>query len=137
MNLTKREKDRLLMSLENEQNGVVLYKALAETEKNPNLTEVYRRLAATEQRHVETFTSKLKAAGIKVPEFRPSWRTSALIWLAKRFGAKAVLPTVMSMESTATGDYGKETDAKAKGMMADEQSHARLIKHIFNPLKAV
>lgn len=118
------------MNLANEQNGVVLYKALAETEKNPNLIEVYRRLAATEQRHVETFTSKLKTAGIKVPEFHPSWRTSTLIWLAKRFGVKAVLPSVMSMESAATGDYGKEMDAKAKGMMADEQSHARLIKHI-------
>ena len=130
MKLTKREKDRLLMNLENEQNGVILYSALAQTEKNPNLAEVYRRLAATEKRHVETFTSKLKAAGVDVPEFRPSWRTSTLIWLAKRFGVKAVLPTVMSMEATATGDYGKETDAKTKGMMADEQSHARLIKHI-------
>jgi vacuolar iron transporter family protein len=43
---------------------------------------------------------------------------------------KAVLPTVMSMEATATGDYGKEVDAKTRGMQADEQSHARLIKHI-------
>ncbi len=134
MKMTKREKNRLLMNLANEQNGVILYKALAEAEKNPNLAEVYRRLAATEQRHVETFTSKLKAAGIKVSEFRPSWRTSTLIWLAKRFGVKAVLPSIMSMERMATGESGKEPDIN-KGMMADEQSHARLIQHITQSTK--
>jgi vacuolar iron transporter family protein len=133
--LSRKERERLLANLSNEQNGVALYKALAEAEKNPQLAEVYRRLAATEQRHVETFKSKLKDAGIKVPDFRPSWRTSTLVWLAKRFGVKAVLPTVMSIERAATVDYGKETDAKTKGMIADEQSHARLIKYITQSAK--
>jgi vacuolar iron transporter family protein len=133
--LSKKEKETLLINLANEQNGVILYSALAEAEKNPNLAEVYKRLAATEKRHVDTFTAKLKAAGVGVPEFRPSWRTSTLIWLAKRFGVKAVLPTVMSMESAASMDYSKEEDAKTKGMIAEEQSHARLIKHISQSTK--
>jgi vacuolar iron transporter family protein len=133
--LSKKEKETLLINLANEQNGVILYSALAEAEKNPNLAEVYKRLAATEKRHVDTFTAKLKAAGVDVPEFRPSWRTSTLIWLAKRFGVKAVLPTVMSMESAASMDYSKEEDAKTKGMIAEEQSHARLIKHISQSTK--
>ncbi len=132
--LSRKEKQLLLTNLANEQNGVILYEALADAEKNPNLAEVYRRLAATEQRHAETFTAKLKAAGIRVPKFRPSWRTTTLVWLAKRFGVKAVLPSVMSMERMATGEYGKEPDI-SKGMMADEQSHARLIKHITQSAK--
>ncbi len=76
---------QMLASLQDELDGVALYAALAELEKSPQLAEVYRRLAAVEGRHATRWQSQLAAAGVTVPPYKPSWRTSTLIWLARRF----------------------------------------------------
>ena len=85
---------QMLGSLQDERDGVTLYSALAELEKSPQLAEVYRRLAAVEGRHAERWEAQLAAAGVAVPPYKPAWRTSTLIWLARRFGVGFVLPSV-------------------------------------------
>jgi len=45
---------------EDERNSATLYRALADAEKNPKIAEVYRRLAATEESHANTWAAKLK-----------------------------------------------------------------------------
>lgn len=119
---------RTLDNLSDERNSAALYRALADAEKNPKIGEVYRRLAATEQGHAEAWIEKLRAAGATVPPFKPSWRTRTLAWMAKRFGTQAVLPTLASNEDTAWHGYARQPEAS--GMIAGEQSHARLLRQI-------
>ncbi|MEW5869174.1 MAG: VIT1/CCC1 family protein [Chloroflexota bacterium] len=114
--------------LEEERNNALLYQALAENEKNPHLAEVYTRLAQTELRHAEVWVKKIEAAGASVPDFRPTWRTRTLIWLARRFGVDTVLPTAMAGEDAASQDYAGMPEAS--GMSSEEQSHARLLRQI-------
>jgi VIT1/CCC1 family predicted Fe2+/Mn2+ transporter len=122
-----------LAHLQDEFDGVVLYQTLAEVEKNSKLAEVYRRLAAVEQQHAEGWQARLLAAGVLIPPYRPSWRTRTLIWLARRFGVGAVLPSISALEQIDSHKYSQQADANA--LAIDERSHARLLRHITQPLQ--
>ncbi len=113
---------------DDEHSSAMLYKTLAEVEKDERLSEVYRRIAETELRHADEWAKKIEAAGGNAPQFRPSWRTRSLVWLAKRFGPSLVLPTVQNMEQTGVNDYNAQPGAA--GMMGQERSHAFLITQI-------
>ncbi|HEY3172472.1 MAG TPA: VIT1/CCC1 family protein [Thermoanaerobaculia bacterium] len=122
--------DRYLENLKGEQDGAALYDAVAESEQNPKLAEVYRRLAAAERRHAGIWAEKLKTAGVEAPSYRPSVRTRILAWLARRGGARFVLPSIFALEQADRDKYDSQADARAAGMPADEHSHARLLGHI-------
>ena len=114
--------------LEDERNSATLYRALADAEKNPKIAEVYRRLAATEESHANTWAAKLKATNVSVPVFKPAWRTRVLIWAARRFGANTVLPSLSAMENRGTHNYTQQ--GAPAGMIAQERSHAMLMRTI-------
>ena len=122
------ETKEILVSLQAERDGVNLYQVLAETEKDEHIAEVYRRIAAVEQRHAEAWVARLEKSGVQVPAYHPSWRTRQLSWLARRFGPGIVLPTILGAEKADTHGYSQRTDAQA--MAADENSHARLLHNI-------
>lgn len=110
-----------------ERNSAFMYNALAEIEEDERLAEVFRRIAATEVRHAEEWVRRIQAAGGQPPEFKPAIRTRALIWLAKRFGAATVLPSIQGMEQGGSSAYRQ---VGAGEMMGEEQSHARLLNQI-------
>lgn len=109
-----------------EQEGIYLYNGLAEVERDRHLAELYRRLAAIEQRHAGLWKDFLDKAGGMIPAYTPSWRIRALLWLARRLGTGAVLSTVSSMEQRAMSEYDTQPEAAEAGLPADERSHARL-----------
>ena len=121
---------RYRANLQSEHEGAALYAALAQSEQDQRLAEVYRRLAETERRHAGAWEERLRAAGQTVQPFRPGWRTRTLGWLARRFGAGAIVPIVSSMERKASSEYDSQPEARAAGMPADERSHARLFRSI-------
>jgi vacuolar iron transporter family protein len=129
--------ERYKQNLQSEYDAIALYERLAKAEPNADLAEVYRKLAATERRHAEAWASKLRAAGVAVPEPRPSWRTRTLGWLAARFGNGLVLPTITGIEQGASRTYDGQTDAVAAGMAADEHSHARMFGYLNNTTKGL
>ncbi len=118
----------ILASLQAERDGGYLYQVLAESEKDEHIAEVYRRMATTEKRHADAWVARLEKSGVKVPSYRPSWRTRLLSWLARRFGTSLVLPTILGAEKADTHGYSQRSDAQ--GMAADENSHARLLRNI-------
>jgi VIT1/CCC1 family predicted Fe2+/Mn2+ transporter len=122
--------EQYLENWKGEQDGAALYDAVAASERNPKLAEVYRRLAATERRHAEIWAEKLRGAGVSAPRFRPSARTRLLSWLARRGGARFVLPSVFALEQADRDKYDTQPEARAAGMPRDEHSHARLLGHI-------
>lgn len=120
---------RYLENLEDERNSAALYAALADREADPRLAEVYRRLAATENRHADNWARRITAAGGTVPAFRPDWRTRTLIWLARKFGPELVIPTLADTEKKASSGYAAQPDA-GRAMIAEERSHAVLLQQI-------
>jgi len=117
-------------NLRAEREAVALYERLAATEKNPDLVTVYHKLIETERHHVTFWEEKLRAAGAAVPDFKPSWRTRTLGWLAVRLGTGAVLPTVAAIEQGAGSEYDGQPEPEAAEMSAHERSHARVFGYL-------
>jgi vacuolar iron transporter family protein len=124
--LSRRERSRLVENLADELNGAALYESLAAAEKDGRLAEVYRRLAAVEIRHADRWRKRLEDEGVPLPDFKPSWRTRTLGFLARRFGTGVVLPTVQTLEQTDTNKYATQPDAR--DFHGDERSHSRVIQ---------
>lgn len=119
---------RAVNSLQNEVNGAALYHGMAAAEKDPKIAEVYERMAASEERHAQILTQRLKDAGVDIPRVPVTWRTKTLIGLAKRFGVGMVLPTVAAAEQKDHQGYSEQGgDAQ---LASDEASHARLLRQI-------
>jgi len=119
---------RFLANLEDERNSAALYMVVAQTIKNPQLVEFYKRLAATEQHHAHVWSEQLKAAGAPVPAFQPAWRTRVLTWLAQRLGPESILPALISREQAGSRNY--QAQPEAQGLIAVEDSHARLLRQV-------
>jgi vacuolar iron transporter family protein len=124
----RKEIRRYLTNLDEERNAASLYRAMAESEKNPKLAEVYRKLAVTEDAHAELWASRLRDAGAAVPPFRTSLRTRIYLWATRRFGTRAVASSLASIEDAASGGYAAQPDAAA--MIPEERSHARVLRQI-------
>ena len=127
---------RYAANLQGEVDSAALYRTLAQTEKNPELAQVYARLGAVEEAHAEFWRRKLGAAGRSAPRLRPSFRTRALAWLARRFGPAFVLPTINTLEQIDSGTYDTQPEAVAGGLPAAERSHARIIEALAAPSPA-
>jgi vacuolar iron transporter family protein len=116
---------RYAANLQGEIDSAALYHTLAETEKSPQLAEIYRRLAAVEEAHAEFWQGKL--GGGPPRALRPGLRTRALQFLARRFGPGFVLPTIDTLERLDGGTYDAQPEAVDGGLAAAEHSHARII----------
>jgi VIT1/CCC1 family predicted Fe2+/Mn2+ transporter len=119
---------RYTANLQGEVDSAALYRTLAQTEKNPQLAQVYGRLAAIEEAHAEYWKDHIAAIDHHVPKLRPGFRSRALAWLARRFGPAFVLPTVDTLEHLDSGTYDAQPEAVAGGLPAAERSHARIIE---------
>ena len=124
---------RYRSNLQGEMDSAALYRALAAAEPNPQLQQVYSRLAAVEEAHAEFWRKRLKGAGASTKSGQPSWRTRALAWAARRFGPEVVLPLVNSLERSDFDKYDAQPEAVAAGMPADERSHSRVIAAMARP----
>jgi VIT1/CCC1 family predicted Fe2+/Mn2+ transporter len=125
---TRKELRRFRANLLDELNSAALYRTLAANETNPDIAEIYRRLADTEQVHAAIWAERLDEAGVKVPAFHPSWRTRVLSLLARHFGVGTVMPTLTSIERVTSEGYSQQPEAGE--MVATERSHARLLRRI-------
>src|SRR5512147_3011172 len=102
--------------------GAALYAALAETEKQPQMAEVYKKLAASEEKHAAAWEKKLEHLKVAIPPRKPTWRAATMIWLARRFGPQFVLPTIASNEKADSRAYDGQSDMEAKEFSQDEKS---------------
>jgi len=118
-----------------EQEGVYLYRRLADVESDAHLAELYRRIATIEQRHAAIWKGYLEGAGESPPSYTPNWRVRALLWIAKHLGTGVVLSTISSMESNAMQAYDNQPEALNAGLPADERSHARLFGYLQSSTK--
>lgn len=125
---------RYRANLRGEVDSASLYRTLAETESDPHLAEVYRRLAAVEEAHAEFWKKQLGRVGARVGRLQLGWRTRALSWLARRFGPQFVLPTISSLEQRDSVQYDDQPEAVAGGLPSAERSHNRIVKSVVESL---
>lgn len=128
--MTQPDVARFRANWQDETDSASLYQRLSDSERDPRLAEVYRRMAAIEARHADFWRDRLKAAGVEVSTPRPGWRSRTLAWLGGRFGAQLVVPTLEGMERAAKGRYDGEPAARQAGMAREERSHARVLRAI-------
>jgi hypothetical protein len=122
--------ERHLANWQDEIDSAALYRALADLETDARLAEVYRRLAAAEERHAGFWEERLRAAGARVPGRRAGWRTRVLIALARRFGTQLVLPTLNDLERADSSGYDNQPESRGTAMPVEERSHARLLESL-------
>ncbi len=120
---------RYRANLQGEIDGAAVYSALADSEKDPNLAEVFRRLAAVERAHGDFWKQRMGTAAVP----SPSMRARILAWLARRFGPGFVIPTMAAAEMRDRTGYDNQPEARASGLPLDERSHARLMEAIAGP----
>jgi vacuolar iron transporter family protein len=115
-------------NLQGEVDSASLYRALAETETQPQLKEVYRRLAAVEEAHAQFWRGRLDRLGAAAGARVIGWRARILAWAARRFGPQLVLPIINRLERADITHYDDQPDAVAAGLPAAERSHARIVR---------
>ncbi|HEY9077595.1 MAG TPA: VIT1/CCC1 transporter family protein [Anaerolineaceae bacterium] len=116
-----------------EQNSAYLYTVLAEIEKDPRISEVYRRIASVELRHAKKWEDELQKAGIQVPVYKPDLRSRMLAWLGRKFGTSMILPSMQASEKN--GVRGYRVNPVAQQMASEEQSHSILLHQIIRMTK--
>lgn len=127
--LSAQDRARYRANIQDEVDSAFLYHAVADAEKSPQLAEVYRKLAATEEAHARFWQEKLGAAG-ETAALPPSWRARTLAALARRFGAGFVLPTLTDLERGDSKGYAQQPESKNTPMSAEESSHATVLRTI-------
>ncbi len=103
---------------QDEADAAYLYRLLASAESDPKKSDVYRRLAEVEDRHVEVWAKLLRDNGRDPGEFRPSARTRILAALGKMFGPGFLLPMLLAEEGREVKGYldmHRRTAADAPG----------------------
>ena len=113
-----------------EVNSAALYRTLADLESQPQIAQVYQRLAVVEERHARFWEKKVQAAGHAVPVRQLDWQTRVLMWMTKRFGAQFVLPVMTTKEHGDQHSYDTQPESQTSTLPADERSHARLLDTI-------
>ncbi|MHB8778008.1 MAG: VIT1/CCC1 transporter family protein [Anaerolineales bacterium] len=125
--MSNKEIERYKNNRQKEIDGAALYHTLAEIEKQPQMAEIYNRLAASEEKHAAVWEKKLKELNVAVPPRIPSWRARTMIWLARKFGPQFILPTIAGNETADSRAYDGQPDMEAREFSRDEKSHARML----------
>jgi VIT1/CCC1 family predicted Fe2+/Mn2+ transporter len=127
--------ERYRSNLQGELDSAALYRTLAESEETPQMREVYRRLAAIEEKHAALWREQLAKVGENASRYRASLRTRILAWLARQFGAPLVLPMVAAIERDDRGLYDDQPEAQAAGLPVIERSHSRVLQAASGPIR--
>ncbi len=125
--MNKKDIRRFYSNRQKEVDGALLYRALAENEKQPQMAEIFKRLSDSEEKHTMVWEQKLEELKVSIPPRRPTWRARTMIWLARQFGSQFVLPTITGSEKADGQAYDRQPDPEAEVLSLDERSHARLL----------
>jgi VIT1/CCC1 family predicted Fe2+/Mn2+ transporter len=118
---------RWLANRQDEIDSAFQYLAMADGEPRPNVADIYRRLAAVEEKHATFWEHRLRDVGHAIAPRRPSTRARVLGWLARRLGAGTVLPTIAATEYAERNAYLAHPETHGTGMTEQERMHARVL----------
>jgi len=126
--ISKKDLKRYQSNRQGELDSIYLYRALSRSEKNKQLSEIYSRLAESEEKHARFWENKIVEAGATLSRAKTTFRARTLGFLARRFGARFVLPTVVGLEQKDRGSYSRQPESKSTDLPKDEQSHSMVLR---------
>ncbi|MGA2384779.1 MAG: VIT1/CCC1 transporter family protein [Gemmatimonadales bacterium] len=97
--------DTYLEHWQDEADAAFLYRLLAEAEPVAERQDVYRRLAAVEDRHATLWKKLLADAGVECGTAQPSRRARFLAWTARRFGPGILTRLLLREEGREVKGY--------------------------------
>ena len=116
-----------------ERDAAYLYRALAVVEHDAKLKDLFEKLAAVEDRHVERWQELFRDSARPLPPYKTARRTRLLAWVAKHFGTSLVLPMMLAEEGREVQAYlglarhstHRQTHQAAVDIASDSAVHAR------------
>jgi VIT1/CCC1 family predicted Fe2+/Mn2+ transporter len=90
---------------QDEADAAYLYRLLSDAEPDPSKKDLYSRLAAVEDKHVEIWAGLMREHGREPKEFAPTGRTRLLAALGKIFGPQFLLPMLLREEGREVKGY--------------------------------
>lgn len=125
------ERARSLENLRLERDAIALYEKLAAIEKDPERARAFTVIASNERRHADVWASRLREAGVDVPEAEPArWRVRAILLIARIFGTRSVSDLVKALEGEEEANYAAQEGAEVAAIAADEREHAAIWKRL-------
>ena len=118
---------RYRANIQAELDRAAVYRAMADVERDRELADAFRRLADSEQRHVDFWRERLAETDPAAPLQRPSARARFLARLARTFGSRLVLPAAAALERAEQEIHGHQPEAAGTDIDAEERVHARVL----------
>lgn len=122
--------ERWLENRQEEIDSASQYLAMAAGEPRAEVADVYRRLAAIEERHAAFWEGRLREGGHTFPPRAPSFRARVLSWIARHLGAGLILPTIAAAEYADRNAYLAQPETRGTAMTEEERMHARVLGHV-------
>ncbi len=125
--------------LAEEIDAAYLYRELAAVETDGKRRDLFQKLAAVEDRHVERWEEVLaEQGGVVSTERKPTGRARLVAWVARRLGPGAVLPMILREEGREVAAYlrlakestDQSTSETASALAADSATHAQELAQI-------
>jgi rubrerythrin len=121
--------------------GAKTYRALAERAPSQEQREILNRLAEAEERHAETWATRLGELGSARPEFRESFLERARRWVLVQSGTENALRNIETTEDRDKDAYAQlltcateEKDrAAVRATEGEEKTHAKLLGEMTEP----
>jgi predicted membrane protein (TIGR00267 family) len=121
--------------------GATTYRALAQHARSEQERAVLNRLADAEERHAQTWATRLKELGSPPPDFRESFVERARRWVLVQTGTQNALRRIEQAEESDTAAYGElvaaaseESDRAALSANArEEKTHGKLLTDMATP----
>jgi len=130
MATTRNDFERWIENRREEVDSAAQYRAMAEGERQEQIADVYRRLAAVEEKHAAFWEERLRRAGRDPGPRKPSTRARVLAFIARHFGASTVLPTIAAGEFAQRNAYLGHPETKGTRMTDEERMHARVLGNV-------
>ena len=124
---TEEDIKRYYANLQDETNTAYLYRLIAGIEKDPQLSQVFIKMAEVEESHKEVWAEELRKAGVPAPDCKPDFRSKTLGVVAHVLGTGSVLPILIGGEQSGSGSYIHQPEVSQTKMPIDEKSHERLL----------
>jgi len=126
---TRADVARWQANLQGEVDGAHIYCGMAANAGDVRLADLYRAMAGAEERHAALWRDRLSDATATV-DVRPSRRARLLAFVARRFGAGLVAPSMAVEERQSRFMYDDQPEAAGTTLPDDERSHARVLHQI-------
>lgn len=131
----------LRVAWQREMAGARTYRALAQRAQSKQEREVLNRLAEAEERHAQTWATRLRELGSAPPEFRESFVERARRWVLAQSGTANAVRRIEQSEESDTTAYVELADAvraqpdraALEANAREERAHSKVLSDLAAP----